>query len=532
MSAGARIHKRLGELKSRRQIHEPTWRHCFEMTYPLRADGFDGQQLDAQQGMRKRGEIPDSTGTDGCRILASGIMSGLTPANSRWFELDVEQATDDEKEWLGEAADTVWTNIHQSNFDAEGYEGCIDAVAAGWFVLYIDEAPDGGFSFQQWPISTCYVASTRGDGLVDTIYREHKLTAEAAAAQFGVENLSEQVQKLLKDKPLEMVCFVTCIEPRPVHVVGGRMAKNMPFGSYVVEANSKHLVRESGYHEFPCVVPRWMRLPNSAYGVGPAFDALPDMRMLNELKAMQLAAADIAIAGMWIAEDDGVLNPRTVKVGPRKVIVANSVESMKELKTGSDFQLAEYMVTHLQAAIRKIFMADQLQPQDGPAMTATEVHVRVELIRQLLGPIYGRLQAEYLRPMVTRCFGIAARAGVLGQPPESLADREYTVKYVSPLARAQRLEEVTAIERLVLNMGALAQATGDTSVFDQLDTAAAVRITAEGLGVPPDVLRSQDEVLEVQQAKQQAADQQRQAAAAEQMAMGAAQQAMGQQAAA
>lgn len=532
MSAGARIQKRLGELKSRRQPHETTWRHCFELTYPLRADGFDGQQLDAQQGMRKRGEILDSTGTDGCRILASGIMSGLTPANSRWFELDVEQATDDEKDWLGEAADTVWTNIHQSNFDAEGYEGCLDAVAAGWFVLYIDEAPEGGFSFQQWPISTCYVASTRADGLVDTIYREHKLTAEAAAAQFGVENLSEPVQKLVASKPLEMVCFITAIEPRPVHVVGGRMAKNMPFGSFVVEASTKHLVRESGYHEFPCVVPRWMRLPNSAYGVGPAFDALPDMRMLNELKAMTLAAADIDIAGMWIAEDDGVLNPRTVKVGPRKVIVANSVESMKELKTGSNFEMGEYLVNHLQAAIRKVFMADQLQPQDGPAMTATEVHVRVELIRQLLGPIYGRLQAEYLRPMVTRCFGIAARAGVLGQPPESLADREYTVRYVSPLARAQRLEEVSAIERLVTSVGAIVAASGDTSLFDQIDLPEAIRITGEGLGVPTGVLRSQDDVLEIQQAKQAAADEQRQQAATEQMAMGAAQQAMGQQVAA
>jgi hypothetical protein len=69
-------------------------------------------------------------------------------------------------------------------------------------------------------------------------------------------------------------------------------------------------------------------------------------------------------------------------------------------------------------------------------------------------------------------------------------------------------------------------------VFDQLDSAEAIRNTAEGLGVPQGVLRSQDEVLEVQQAKQQAADEQRQAAAVEQVAMGAAQQAVGQQAAA
>jgi hypothetical protein len=41
---------------------------------------------------------------------------------------------------------------------------------------------------------------------------------------------------------------------------------------------------------------------------------------------------------MWIAEDDGVLNPRTMKVGPRKVIVANSVDSMKPLDLGRRLQ--------------------------------------------------------------------------------------------------------------------------------------------------------------------------------------------------
>ena len=74
----------------------------------------------------------------------------------------------------------------------------------------------------------------------------------------------------------------------------------------------------------PVVVPRWMLIPILVYGVGLVFDALPDVKMLNELKRMELARTDLAIAGMWIAEDDGVLN-RTVKVGLKKIIIANSV---------------------------------------------------------------------------------------------------------------------------------------------------------------------------------------------------------------
>lgn len=164
----------------------------------------------------------------------------------------------------------------------------------------------------------------------------------------------------------------------------------MRFASFNVEVSGKRIVRESGYHEFPVCVPRWMKIPGGSYGIGPVYDALPDCKELNETKRMEKAAQDLAISGMWIAEDDGVLNPRTVKVGPRRIIVANSTESMKPLLTGADFNVAFTAEERLQASIRKIMMADQLQPQDGPAMTATEVHVRVALIRQLLGPVYGR----------------------------------------------------------------------------------------------------------------------------------------------
>ena len=416
-------------------------------------------------------------------------MSGLTPANSLWFGMDVGQETEEERRWLDDSADILWQNIHASNFDAAAFEGLIDVVCAGWFALYIDQDMEkGGFTFDLWPIASVYASASKAGGKIDTVYREYKLTAEQAVNEFGEENVSENTRKLAKDKPQEMVRFVHAIYPRTTHMVNAKLAKNMPIASCKVEVEAKKLVSESGYHEMPVVVPRWMMIPDSVYAVGPVFDALPDARTLNELCRMDLAAGDLAIAGMWIAEDDGVLNPRTVKVGPRKIIVANSVDSMKPLQSGSNFQYAETKIARLQGSIRKILMADQLQAQDGPAMTATEVHVRVNLIRQLLGPVYGRLQTEYLQPMIERCFGIAYRAGVLGAAPESLAGRNFTVRYLSPLARSQKLEEVTAIDTFVA--GALAIAATDPTVMDNIDMDEAQRFKGEALGVPGSIIRS------------------------------------------
>ncbi|MCA3232177.1 MAG: phage tail protein, partial [Cupriavidus sp.] len=265
---------------------------------------------------------------------------------------------------------------------------------------------------------------------------------------------------------------------------------------------------------------------DTPYAMGPMFDALPDVKQLNRLVYLEDTNADIAISGMWIAEDDGVLNPRTVKIGPRKIIVANSVDSMKPLTSGANFNLSFTKKEELQRAIRKILMADQLQPQDGPAMTATEVHVRVQMIRQLLGPIYGRLQAEWLQGMVQRCFGLAYRAGVLTPPPQSLDNREFRVTFKNPQAQAQKLEDVNAVELTVAAVGNMAALKQDPSVWDNIDTDEAARVVAEGRAAPARIMRDKDAVAvmreqraqQVQQAQQQAAQQEIMQPAAQEMA--------------
>lgn len=531
MAADAKkILDRLAALVGKRSPYEQDWRDCFDMTFPVRGNGFQSAtSTDTARG--KNAARLDSTGTDSARTLASGLMGGITPANSRWFGLDVGDETDEERQWLDDAADTIWQNIHAANFDAAGFECCLDVVAAGWFVLFTDlnREVGGGYAFEQWPLAECFISSTRQDGRADTIYRKYCMTAQQAVEHFTKRGgkVSDKLHRMAMDKPYDNVDLVRVIEPRQLYVPGSKLSKNMPFMSCDIEIDGKHVILEQGFEEFPCAVPRWTMIPGSVYAVGPAFDALPDMLELNELVRMEKAAADLAIAGMWIAEDDGVLNPKTVKVGPRKIIVANSVDSMKPLKSGSDFNYAESKIARLQASIRKILMADQLQAQDGPAMTATEVHVRVALIRQLLGPVYGRLQAEYLQPMITRCFGIAYRAGVLGQAPESLAGRNYSIRYISPLARSQKLEEVTAIDQFI--EGAAAAAAIDPTVMDNVDLDEAQRIRGEALGVPSAVIRSKADVSarreQRAQEAQAAQQQEQQAAMQQQVAMAATKQA-------
>lgn len=527
----AALDKRLSRLVTLRQKHEQVWLDCFDYSWPLRGSGLQGgAPLDAQQAMDRKARLLHSAGTDSARTLAAALVSGATPSSSVWGLLDVTGSDEGGRRWLDEKGKQLHSEIHAGTFDAAAMECAMDMVAAGWFALYVDVDRDvGGFTFTQWSLSGVFASTTKAGGLVDTVFRRYTLTAEQVVREFGQDNVSADV---LKKSVMEPDCGVElchAIYPRSTYLVGAKMAKNLPIASCHFEISTKKQLRESGYHEMPVIVPRWAVIPDSVYAVGPMFDALPDCRELNTFLGMDKMNAELAIAGMWIAKDDGVLNARTVKVGPRRVIVANDVDSMKQLSAGGDWQLADARIAQYIGSIRRILMADQLQPVDKPSMTAYEVSVRVGMIRQLLGPIYGRLQAEYLAPLIERCFGLAYRAGIFGQAPQGLGGQNLRVKYNNPLARAQKMEDVNAIERLNQDLMGIAN-------LGQLDPAAAaslevikwddnVRTIVDGLGVPLKNVRTPDELAAYREEKakaQQEAQQQAQQQEVQSMAAGAA----------
>lgn len=508
----ARIVKRNDALRTESAIAEQVWRECFDYSFPLRGANLQqwgsGTQLPTETqigyGKSKQAALLVNTASRACKILAAAIVGGMVPSNARWFGLDAGNESDEEQRWLDESATLLWENIHKANFDAEAFECVLDMTGAGLFALYIDEDREkGGLKFDRWEISQCRFACSKPGGRIDTVYREFSLTAEQALSEYG-DAVSEKIREAAVQEPDKLFTFIHAIEPRKLRVVGGRAARNLPIASYHIEKDGKRMVRESGYHEMPVVVPRWERMgPNLA--VGPMWDVLADVKSLNKTRYDVMAASELAVAGMWIAEDDGVLNPRTITIGPRKVVIANSVDSMKALTPGGKIDAGLVEFDQLREVVFQGLMADQLSPpKDSPTMTATEWIGRMELLRQQLGPIFGRLQTEWLQPLVERCFGLAWRAGIFKRPPESLAERIFNVTYLSPLARAQKLQDVAAMDRFEAALFAKAQA-GKIEALDAYDWDEADRERAKLLGVPARLIRDRKDVEAIRQARADAA---------------------------
>jgi len=518
------VMRRWGQLDAEYQRHVGVWRRCYELTYPERADGMQGDEVDAEKAQRDKAEILDATGTDAVRLMTSSVVSGTTPGNMVWFGLDVGEENDEETRWLDEAAHVMWEAIHGSNFESTRFEQVLDSIICGWAVTFIDEDADGQLRFTPWPLSECRIACSQPSGRADIVYRRFSLTAEQAINAYG-NAVSEKIRANAQDKPDTKHEFIVAVYPRPA--TEGRMARRLPVASVHIECSEKRVLRESGYHESPVVVPRWMQLPRSAYALGPVSNALPTIRELNELLRLEKAALSRAVAGVYVGVDDGIFNPRNVKVRGGMVIVANSVDSIRELPSGADFNVSFSKAEDLRREIRRLLLADQLQPQDGPAMTATEVHVRMAIVRQLLGPMFGRLQTEDLQPTIERVFGIMFRRGrpelggrpgpvAIEDPPETLAGESFRVRYQSPLARAQRMQDVTATQQLVGIGAQLAQA-GMPQALDLLDAEQIMRDAQKGLGAPSKSLKDDKTVAAERQARQELEQQQAQQAQAQQM---------------
>jgi Bacteriophage head to tail connecting protein len=197
---------------------------------------------------------------------------------------------------------------------------------------------------------------------------------------------------------------------------------------------------------------------------------------------MVLKNASIAVTGIWQAEDDGVLNPATVRLVPGTIIPkAPGSAGLTPLAAPGNFDMSQIVLNDLRARIRGALLADRLGPPQDARMTATEVLERGAQTARLLGATYGRLQAELLTPLVTRCIAILRRRGEI--PSLLLDGREAALRYESPLARVQGRADAANTLLFLQSVSAL----GGTAAA-QIDAAAATRWLARTLGAPAEVL--------------------------------------------
>ena len=148
---------------------------------------------------------------------------------------------------------------------------------------------------------------------------------------------------------------------------------------------------------------------------------------------------------------------------------------------------------------------------DTPAMTATEVLERAREKGMLVAPTAGRLQAEFLGPMIERELQLLASQGLLPEMPPILRDSpeamEYKIEYDSPMSRMQRAEKASGFMRALDVAANYAKNTQDISPLDWFNFDNAMPEILDIHGAPTSWTRSLEEVIAT---REQRAEQQQQ----------------------
>ena len=497
------IKKRCSSLESSRQTWEDHWQDILDYVMPRKAD----VTFVRSKGEKRTEVLFDSTAITANNLLAASLHGTLTSPSLPWFTLklrDEELMNErDVQLWLEDSGRRMYDTFNETNFNTEVHELYLDLCSIGTGALFVEEANEG---FEKGAIhfNTLHIAEyfiqENVNGKVDTLYRKYKLTARQAIEEFGEENVGEKIIEASKNKPDKQFNFIHAVEPTiDYERATGKAGTKLPYHSCHCCVEDKMIVRTGGYNEFPYLVPRWSKATGEIFGRSPSYNALPDIKTLNKAVEIGLKAWAKAIDPPLLVQDDGVIG--RVRMTPAGITVVRSDGAIKPLQIGSNWQITDMKENQLRTAIRQAYYSDQLQLQEGPQMTATEVQVRYELMQRLLGPTLGRFQSEFLNPLIERVFGIMVRANAFMPTPEIIGNRKMYIEYVGPLARSQRMEESIAIERLyqlAMNVGQI-----DPAIMDNINHDEAIRMRAKLLGVPKTVLRGLDEVMEMREAKAQ-----------------------------
>ena len=494
-----KILKDFESCSTERMNWESQWRNISKYVIPFKDDVFQTNQ----PGQKKGHDISDATAVLSNDFLASALHSMLTNPATPWFSLSAGDykldRRDDVRKYFQECTMIMHEVFGNSNFHVEIHELYLDLGAFGTGIMLMEEDDDDVARFRSCPVYTSYIKENY-KGVVDTIYRTYKMTADNIIELYGKEAFPSgtNIESILKD-PSKKYDIVHAVYPRNDRMYGVITPSNMPFASTHIFKDYKKVLKDSGYTTFPYIAPRWSKISNEVYGRSPAMKALPDIQMLDEMKRITLRGAQKIVDPPMMAPDDGMSLP--IKVSPSGINYyrAGTTDRIEQMDIKSRIDFGYQVLEDIRASIKSAFYLDRLQLQDGPQKTAEEVRALTDQNLRVLGPVLGRQHNETLKPIVERVFDIGSKKGIFPQAPDVLKSKGYQVQYSSMIARSQKMTEVENLNRFLAMAGPLLSV--DPTVIDNINLDEAILYSAKKSNVPEEIIRDADERDQLRQAR-------------------------------
>jgi hypothetical protein len=435
------------EREAKAQARKDEWRSiyedCYEFALPQR-NLYSGYYEGGVAGKGKMSRVFDSTAIHATQRFANRIQAGLFPPQKEWCRLEAGSGIPRDQQAQAQSALDAYTTrmfeiMRQTNFDLAMGEFLLD-LCVGTAVMMVtpgDEVTPIRFT----PIPQYLVAIEEGTfGNVDNVYRKLRMKAETIPQEFPDAKITNELADAISRSPSKEIDLMDAV------------IYDYELGIYcyhVIWPGKKQELVYRTMKSSPFIVARYMKVAGEIYGRGPLVTAISDIKTLNKTVELVLKNASLAIAGVYTAADDGVLNPQNIKIQPGAVIgVARNGgpqgASLAPLPRVGDFNVSQIVMNDLRMNVKKILMDDTLPPDNMSARSATEIAERSRELATNLGSAFGRLIDETMVPIVSRILFILDQQGFIDLPLK-VNGVEVKVTPVAPLAQAQKLQEVNDI---------------------------------------------------------------------------------------
>lgn len=474
------------------------WRSIYEDAYALalpQRNTFSNKS----KGGSKNDTVYDSTLQKSTVKLAGMLQSTITPAFTNWFKLVpgpfLTEGREEAEVKLDEISKIVYAAMQPSNFDVAVGEFYLDLIIGTSAMLVLEGNDISPFKFIAVPIEE-YALEEGPDSAVGAVFRKYTKPARTIPQMWKDMKVSPGLQKLIDEDPgkqvgIQEITYYDVDDDVWRYTIILEKTDDVPVSSVIRK-----------YDANPWIVSRWIKTAGETYGRGPVLNALPDAKTANMAKKLELQNASLAIAGVWMARNNGVFNGNAIRIVPGAVIPVMSTggaqgADLQRLDVGGDINYSQIVQKDLQQNIREA-MFDRTIPDQGAVRSATEWVVRSQELQEAIGSPFGRLHQEFIRPLVKRMLNILYKRGVIEEIP--LNGGTVDVQITGALAQASAMKEVEAIN----NWGNMSIAmTGPEAFMASAKVENIPAILGELLGINPNLIRSETEKQEIAQAAAQ-----------------------------
>lgn len=491
-------------MASTRQNWWQHWRELANYIIPRRYVWLQSP-TEQTQNLGRTPFIKDASGTMAARVLATGMLNGITPPTRPWFKLKLKQRGKEDPSqavniWLEKVRDLILEVMASSNFYNCMSTVYFDLAVFGTGAMIIYEDFDKIIRCYTCALGEYYIAHDFTQN-VNLFAREFTLTVSQLEAEFKIENLSTAAQGLAnqagasRQKSVQ-VCHI--VQPN----TGGLVPKNFKYVEIYWEKSCKEeqdgkakVLRVKGFNEFPGIFPRWELIGNEPYGVGPGTDALADIINLQHGSKRKSQLLDKM-------ESPPLMATVHLRNQP-KAFLPHGITYVQNLADAGAKPVYQVnppygeITMDLQRVTLRIndFFYNQLFRDIQTLETvrsAREIDARQEEKLLLLGSVLDRFKNEALDPAVNRIYSILERANLLPEIPEGIEENEIEIQYTSVLFLAQQAISVAPIERAFATAGNLASVI--PSVLNVLKADEAYAEYCKQIGVPAKLISTPEEL--------------------------------------